>query len=184
MRKIIALCLTIMLAALCAGCGGEKAAVPVSKIAWSLSEGLNEGHSYVYFQMTNNTDTPILGFRVIFRIRDGATPEEREQFLHDLQESQNFDDGFMQGFLSDLTKNGGEPVMTASGSETLQPGQTSELTLCYYMGGWTSKDLLYGDLFEAKMFVVTYEKDGKILEQTYDYDSEAYTVQPAQQPGQ
>lgn len=184
MKRTIALCLTLLCMVLCVGCGKEKAAVPVNKLDWSLTEGENEGHGYMYFQLTNNTKTPIQSFQMTFRIKDDISLQKREQFLRDLQASQGFDDAFMQTFLSNLEQNGGEPVMTATGAEILQPGQSAEPTLCYYMGGWTSKDLLYGELFEPKTLTVTYEKDGALYQQAYDFKSETYTTQPAQQPQQ
>lgn len=184
MKKGFYVVLALLCMMLCVGCGKEKAAIPMDKIAWSLSEGLNEGHSYVYFQMTNNSDTPILGFQATFCIRDDASSQEREQFLHELQDSQGFDEAFMQTFLNNLTQNGGELTMTAGRADALQPGQTSELTQCYYMGGWTSKDLLYGDLFALKTFMVTYEKEGEIYEQSYDLASKTYTTQLSRQSQQ
>jgi len=184
MRRAIALGLALLLAVLCVGCGKEKTAVPVDKLDWSLTEGEKEGHSYIYFQMTNNTKMPIQSFQMTFRIKDDASLQEREQFLRALQESQGFDDAFMQSFLSTLEQNGGEPVMTANGVNTLQPGQSTEQTLCYYMGGWTSRDLLYKDLFVPKALAVTYEKDGALYQQTYNFQSKTYTTQAAQQPQQ
>lgn len=183
MRRAIALCLALV-TILCVGCGKNKTAVPVEKLDWLLSEGENEGHDYMYFQLTNNTKMPIQSFQMTFRIKDDISLQEREQFLRDLQDSQGFDDAFMQTFLSNLEQNGGEPVMTAGSADALQPGQTTEPTLCYYMGGWTSRDLLYEELFEPKSLTVTYEKDGALYEQSYDFKSKTYTVQAAQQPQQ
>ena len=50
MRRAIALCLALV-TILCVGCGKNKTAVPVEKLDWLLSEGENEGHDYMYFQL-------------------------------------------------------------------------------------------------------------------------------------
>ena len=176
--------MTLCVLLICVGCGKEKAAVPVNKLDWSLTEGENEGHGYMYFRMSNNTKTPIQSFQMTFRIKDDISLQEREQFLRDLQASQGFDDAFMQTFLTNLEQNGGELIMNAGSAEVLPAGQTAESVLCYYMGGWTSKDLLYGELFEPKTLTVTYEKDEALYQQAYAFKSETYTTQPAQQPQQ
>lgn len=178
MKRAIALCMALMFVLLCVGCGKEKAAVPMEKLSWSITEGINEGHGYVYFQMTNNTDVEILGFWMTFRIRDGVSQPEREAFIHALQDSQGFDDAFMQTFLTNLAQNGGELTMTAVATAPLQPGESTDPILCYYMGGWTSRDLIYLELFEPKTLTMSYEQDGAHYEQAYDFKTKTYAIAP------
>ena len=178
MKRAIALCMALMFVLLFVSCSKEKAAIPVDKLHWSISEGTNEGHRYVYFQVTNNSDVAILGLWMTFRIRDSVSQPEREEFIQALQDSQGFDDAFMQTFLTNLAQNGGELTMTAVATAPLQPRQSADPIQCYYMGGWTSKDLIYLDHFEPKSLTVSYEQDGTHYEQTYDFKTETYAIAP------
>lgn len=181
MKRVIALWAVLLPVLLFAGCGTEKADIPVDKLSWTLEEGTAEGHSYVYFQMTNHSDITIQSTAMTFRIKEAASQEQKDQFLRALQESQGFSDAFMQDYLQRLEQNGNFISLIATVLVRLEPDTGCQPQQCYYMGGWTSRDLIYIELFEPASLSLIYERDGKNWEQTYDFATGTYTVAPAPQ---
>ena len=182
MKRIIALLLAFALALPCIGCG-KKPGIPVNALSWVWEGQALDGHNYMVFQMTNSSNVAIESVTMTYQLIEATTQEQKEQkeqFLKALQESQGFTDAFMQDYLQKLKENGNQIKLIASIYTALEPGETSDLQQCYYMGGWTSRDLIYVDLFTPVSLYLTYEKNGKTYGQTYDFRSEKYTVAPVE----
>lgn len=184
MKKFMALCLAMLLVIPCIGCTEEETApvadIPVEKLSWTLKEVQNDGHSYVYFEMTNQSDVTIQSAVMTYKIKDTAAQEQKDQFIKALQQSQQFSDAFMKDYLQKLEQNGNCLNMTATVSEPLKPGDTHTPQQCYYMGGWTSKDMIFMDLFEPMKLLLTYEKNGATYEQAYEFATKIYSATPVE----
>lgn len=176
MRRTIALVMTLCVLLICVGCSKEKADIPMEKLSWSVYESLQEEDGCLLMDFTNNANYTILSFSMTYRLKGSISQEEKTRFLAALQESLGFSDAFMQDYLQKLERTGGILQLSANYSQPLQPGQTAREIKCYYMGGWTSKNLIFQELFEPYFIAMDYEKDGQRYNQTYDFSEQSYTM--------
>ena len=166
MRRAIALVMTLCVLQICVGCSKEKADIPMEKLSWSVYESLQEEDGYLLMDFTNNANYTILSFSMTYRLKGSISQEEKTA----LQESLGFSDAFMQEERSGILQ------LCANYSQPLQPGQTAREIKCYYIGGWTSKNLIFQELFEPYFIAMDYEKDGQRYNQTYDFSEQSYTM--------
>ena len=194
MKRKLTLLLLVCSMFLCAACGvnneneeklsssknkgnSVKADIAIEEIDWSVSAGTVNGVNYVTAKVSNNSEIAIKSIKIEFTEKKGISKQDKDAFYADIQESQGFDDAWMQEYIeSRETLN--QPIsMYFNVSDGLEIGETKEQVKCYYMGGWTSKNVIYPDLFVPNIATIEYEKDGEAHTQCYNFESEIYEIQ-------
>ena len=174
MRKSIALMLALVLI-FCVGCGKKAGDIPMEKLQWALSEAQLDDGEYVFVDITNLSDYTITSMQLNFEMPAQTDSMKITEFYITVQEKQGFSDEFMQNYIQTMNENGKRPTMQARVDQPLAPGEAAQQIKCYYMGGWTSKDVLFAEYFELTTIVIEYEKDGVAYTQTYDKAAGTYT---------
>ena len=173
MKKYIALMLALVLL-FCVGCGKKTGDIPMEKLQWYLNEGQLDDGDYVFVNFGNNSQYTFTSVQLNFEIREDVDAHKVTEIYIAIQESQGFTDQFMQEYKRNLEDNGKRLSMQARIDQPLTPGQEAREIKCYYMGGWTSKDVLFAEYFELTTIVIGYEKDGVAYTQTYDKAAGTY----------
>lgn len=186
-RIIVAFCLFCVMF-FCGSCGSESAGeenkkddfipdIKIEQIEWSVSEGTVNGEDYVLGEVSNRSEFDLISLRISFTEKKGISKEDKNAFYADIQESQGFDDKWMEEYIASREKLSQPISMYFKIDEGIEKDETKEQIKCYYMGGWTSKNVTYPDLFDPEIVTIQYEKDGKQYTLNYDFSSESYDVE-------
>lgn len=184
MKKLLAFMLTIALLLSFAACGNgadedKNLADPditIDQIAWSMEEGELDGDSYVLCKFTNKSQYTVTSLKLVFTGREGLTQEQLDQFYAAVQQSQGFGDAFMENFIQDRENKKLSISMYAQEDSEVSPGGSAKEIKCYYFGGFTSKNVIYPDLFTPESAMISYLKDGQTQTIGYDFASGEYSV--------
>lgn len=179
MRKTIALCMALLM--LLAGCGKQKVDIPVDQLDWELYETTVDGESYAVLDVTNNSQYTLSSVRVEFFGREDLTGEETSRFYEAIRQSQGFSESFMQDYIRTMEDNRRPLTLQGQSTAPLTPGESAVQLKCYYMGGWTSRNVHCADLFAVGTVTLEYEKNGVAYTLTYDYADDAYTCRETAQ---
>lgn len=184
MKKILVMILTIALLLTCAACSdtGEQnneidtPDITIDQIDWSIGEGELEGEKYVLFQYTNNSKYTITSLKLTFTEKEGVSQEDIDSFYAAVQQSQGFGDQFMADYIKGRENKDLSISMYAQGDEDIRPGKSAEQIKCLYLGGFTSKNVIYPQLFAAETATIEYEKGGTTYTIGYDFASGEYSA--------
>lgn len=177
MKKIWTVLLAVMLLLTLTACGEESAQnqtldtpdITIDQIDWTVTEGELEGDQYVLCEYLNNTPYTITSLKLTFQGKEDVTQEQMERFYADFQQVQGFGDAFMEENIKNLPM-----VMFAQADVEVAPGGSVDAVKCLYFGGFTSKNLLYANMFTPEKAVITYEKNGKAQTVEYEFASGEY----------
>ena len=97
----------------------------------------------------------------------------------DIQKSQGFDDEWMKAYIESREKLSQPISMYFRIKDCVAIGETKEQIKCYYMGGWTSKNVVYPELFVPKIATIQYEKEGTQYTLYYNFESKVYDLEEA-----
>lgn len=185
MKKCLLICL--VLALLLVGCGSKEGDVvedpdiTVDQILWELGEGELEGDNYMLCRFTNNSRYKVTSLRLSFAGKQELTEDEIDAFYEAVRESQGFGKEFMENFRQEREKKGLSISMYAQADGEIAAGKTTEPVKCYYFGGFTSKNMIYAELFAPENLQITYVKAGKAYSVSYEFATGEYTVAQLQE---
>ena len=191
MKRIIPIfAITFCLAMPFAGCGSEKTdhsdnstvtsnlekaekqKLNIADIAWNVDEGIIDGERYVLLDYTNNTQYPIVDFKITFNERSDITEEEKASFFADIKKKSEANDEDME----ELKKR---PIsMHAETERIADPGKSVKNVNCYYYeGSCYLKDINHYSLVEPDIATIKYIDADKVFTIHYDFDSEKYSAE-------
>lgn len=188
MKKILftAASVLLMMGFLLAGCGSSGGAsesgadtgggdvetsdsgtpsIDLSQIDWNVESGIVDGYRCVVFGYTNNTDYEVVDFELDFKVRDGVTNEELEQYS-ELKEK-----------AEDMEHDIGEITFSAMTSKCVAPGGSIDGQPCNLDGTiqyYTDFDSY--EVFEPDKMTVGLASGGKLYGAYYDFSSQKTTV--------
>ena len=194
--KKLSICLALFFAILLVGCENtnidqEKEAsqldtsaedsyqpdISIGEIDWVLENGTIQGENYVVLQFSNNSNYTIDSFELKFEEKANLSKEEKSQVYTDIQTSQGFDDEWMNEYIESREKLNQPITMYGQYSEPTIPNKSSEKIKCYYMGGWTSKDVLHAEKFEPVTAIIEYTKEDTTLKLYYNFKTNTYDLE-------
>ncbi len=187
MKKLLCVILTIGVLLSLAACGkqptdkpaGEPVENPditMEQIDWTVEEGEWEKDRYVLCRFTNKSKYTITSFKLSFVAKPDLTQDEFENFYAEIQVSQGFGDEFMQSYIKDRDQKGLPITMYAQADIPVKAGETAEEIKCYYLGGFTSKNLIFQELFVPESATFSYEKGGETYTISYDFETGNYVT--------
>ena len=156
---------------------GIQPDVAIEEIVWSFENGDIEGQKCVVLQFTNNSEYTINEFELKFEEKADLSDDDKKQIYSDLQKSQGFDDKYMNAFVKSREELDQPITMYGRCDEPIAPDSTSEKIKCYYIGGWTSKEVLHAEKFEPVKAIINYTKDDTSFTLNYDFKSKTYDVE-------
>lgn len=109
MKKIVIMLAVIaMVMGMLAGCG-EKTAISIKDIDWSVTEGIADGQRLVGFKYTNNSAYTITYLQIRMRPKQGVTKDDLASFDYEewMGDDYEVEDIFMDG-ICDNAVNPGE----------------------------------------------------------------------------
>jgi len=202
MKKLVAWMLLLLLMLACVGCSSasksteneESALIPdiadeentfvpdiaIEQIAWSVDSGTVKGENYVLAKVTNNSQFTITALKISFTEKQGISETDKEEFYADIQKSQGFDDAWMSEYVKSREELSQPISMYFRIDGGIETGAEKEQIKCYYMGGWTSKNVVHPDLFVPEIAAIEYEKDGNKYTLYYNFISESYDLEKAE----
>lgn len=151
--------------------------IKIEEIDWKVGSGTIKGENYVLLQFTNNSQYVINSFNLKFTEKSSVSETEKEEFYDDIQESQGFDDEYMNKW-KESKKQLDEPItMYGRTEDAVNPSETSQKIKCYYYGGWSSKNVLHSDLVTPEIAEIEYVKDDINYTLYYNFESKSYDVE-------
>ena len=200
LKVLAVLSVLLMLTCFLTACGEEQASTPnsgegettrvtdapvekfvpdvkIGDIEWSVDEGVSGGSNYVLMKVKNNSAYTIKAFRLDFTEKSTISKADKEAIYDDIQRSQGFDDVWMSEYKKSREELKQPITMYGNCTEELAPSQKSENIKCYYMGGWTSKEVLHSDKFVPEKAKFEYVKDGKTYAVNYNFNSKKYELE-------
>lgn len=205
--KLVALmCVLLLLVCSLTACGGEEAVTPpggnslpessssttktsqvpveeiepdvkIEDIEWTIAAGVSGGKNYVLMEVKNNSTYTIKKFELDLTEKATITKEEKEAIYDDIQKSQGFDDAYMEEYKKSREELKQPITMYGNCSKELAPSQKVDGIKCYYIGGWTSKEVLHSDKFVPEKAKIEYVKDGTTYTVNYNFDSKKYELE-------
>lgn len=151
--------------------------ITIDDIDWNVKGGSIQGENYVVFAYTNNSEFDIKSLEMDFVEKDSITQKEKDLFYADVQKSQGFDDEWMEEYITSREELSQPISMYARCDDVVLSGESTAEIKCYYMGGWTSKNVVYPDIVEAEKLTIEYEKDGVAYTLYYNFESGLYDVE-------
>ena len=151
--------------------------ISIDQIDWNVGTGTIYGENYVIFEITNNSQYVITGFKLTFTEKAGISKSDKDAFYADIQKSQGFDDAWMQEFIESREELSQPISMYVNINETIEVGEVTDNVKCYYFGGWTSKNVIYPDLFVPDVATIKYEKDGVVNTLYYNFAAKTYDLE-------
>lgn len=191
MKKTITWIILICIALSCSACGSSKdgeenkgsAFVPdisIDQIEWSVDAGTIKGENYVLGKVVNNSPFVITSLKISFTEKQGISEADKASFYADIQKSQGFDEVWMTEYIESREKLSQPISMYFKIYDTIEIGAEKEQVKCYYMGGWTSKNVVYPDLFVPEIATIEYEKEGVQYTLYYNFSSKKYDLEKAE----
>ena len=150
--------------------------IKIDQIDWEVGAGTIYGTNYVIFKITNNSKYIITQFKLTFTEKAGISKSDKDAFYADIQKSQGFDEAWMQEFIESREQLSQSISMYANITEMIDTGATVDGVKCYYFGGWTSKNVIYPDLFVPDIATIEYEKDGVVNVLYYNFAAKKYEL--------
>ena len=194
--KKLTFCLVLLLAILLFGCNNTnidqegsmsqidssaedsyKPDISIEDIDWALENGNIQGENYVVLQFTNNSNYTIDNFELKFEEKENLSKEEKAYVYADIQASQGFDDEWMNEYIASREKLNQIITMYGRYSEPTIANSSSEKIKCYYMGGWTSKNVLHAEKFDPVTAIIEYTKDDTNLKLYYNFKTKTYDLE-------
>lgn len=191
MRKTMLSVILICLVLISSACGAssqetkntENAFIPdisIDQIEWSIDAGTIKGENHVLGKVINNSQFVITSFKITFTEKQGISKEDKASFYADIQKSQGFDDAWMAEYIESREKLSQPISMYFKVDDGIEIGAEKEQVKCYYMGGWTSKNVVYPDLFVPEVATIEYEKEGVQYTLYYNFISKNYDLEKAE----
>ena len=192
MRKTMLSVILICLVFISSACGAssqktentENAFTPdisIDQIEWSIDAGTIKGENYVLGKVINNSQFAITSFEMTFTEKQEISKEDKASFYADIQKSQGFDDAWMTEYIESREKLSQPISMYFKIDEGIETGAGKEQIKCYYMGGWTSKNVIYPHLFVPEIATIEYEKEGVSYTLYYNFTSKTYDLEKTAQ---
>ena len=161
MKKIVIMLAVIaMVMGMLAGCG-EKTAISIKDIDWSVAEGIADGQRLVGFKYTNNSAYTITYLQIRMRPKQGVTKDDFASFDYEewMGDDYEAEDIFMDGICDNA----------------VNPGETSK-------GGWFGRNNIFyvRNIDEYKnvepdMMTIRYaDENGDEHTMYYDYHAHKY----------
>ena len=185
MKKLLYLVLIIGVLLSLVACGKQPADKPegkplenpditIDQIDWIVEEGVLEEDRYVLCRFTNKSQYTITSFKLSFVAKPDLTQDEFENFYAELQVSQGFGDEFMRSYIKDRDRKGLPITMYTQADVSVKNGEMAKEIKCYYLGGFTSKNLIFHELFIPESATFSYEKDGAAYTIGYNFETGKY----------
>ena len=188
--------LVLLLAILLVGCGNTNADhkkptekpdisveescqpdIAIEEIDWIFENGNIQGNNYVVLQFTNNSQYTIDSFELKFEEKANLSKEEKSQVYADIQASQGFDDEWMNEYITSREQLNQPITMYGRYTESTTPNSNSGKIKCYYMGGWTSKEVLHAEKFEPVTAIIKYTKEDTAFTLYYNFKTNTYDLE-------
>ena len=150
--------------------------ISIEEIKWDVDKGIVNGHSYVLFEIENNTKYVIKSIEFNFTEKKGTSKEAEDDFYDDIKISQGFDDEWMNKYVESRRELSQPITMHARYDEEINIGEKVEEVKCYYMGGWTSKNVIHHDILEPEKVTIKYIKDNAEKDITYNFITKKYDI--------
>ena len=151
--------------------------ISIDEIDWVFENGNIQGKNYVVLQFTNNSNYTIDSFELKFEEKTNLSKEEKSQIYADIQASQGFDDEWMNEYIASSEQLNQPITMYGRYSEPTTPNSSSEKIKCYYIGGWTSKDVLHAEKFEPVTAIIEYTKEDSTMKLYYNFMTKTYDLE-------
>lgn len=150
--------------------------VAIDQIDWSVGAGIVNGGNYVLSKITNNSKFKITSLKISFTEKQGISKKDKDAFYADIQKSQGFDDEWMKKYIESREKLSQPASMYFRIDDGIAIGETKNQIKCYYLDGWTSKNVVYHNLFVPEIATIEYEKEGAKHTIVYNFESETYEI--------
>lgn len=191
MRRFLTILLTALLLLSCTACQLDEKeslagkpmdnpAVLIEQIGWKIEELEIDGDMYVVCRFRNNSEHTITSFKMSFVHYPELTQDEFEEFYGALQAAQGFTDEYMAEYIKDRDSKGLPISMYAQDNSTVAPGEIVRNISCYYLGGFTTRNLMFSHLFVPESATYAYEKDGETVHITYSFQTGNYVYAETQ----
>ncbi|MBQ8768676.1 MAG: hypothetical protein IJZ15_03375 [Oscillospiraceae bacterium] len=154
--------------------------ISIDQIEWSVDSGTIKGENYVLGKVINNSPFVITSLKISFTEKQGISEADKASFYADIQKSQGFDDAWMTEYIESREKLSQPISMYFKIDDSIEIGAEQEQIKCYYMGGWTSKNVVYPDLFVPEIATIEYEKEGVQYTLYYNFISKNYDLEKAE----
>lgn len=151
--------------------------ISIGDIDWIFENGNIQGTNCVVLQFTNNSNYTIDSFELKFEEKTNLSKEEKSQVYADIQNSQGFDDEWMNEYIASREKLNQPMTMYGRYSEPTLSNYSSEKIKCYYMGGWTSKEVLHAENFEPVTAIIEYTKEDTPYTLYYNFKTQTYDLE-------
>ena len=151
--------------------------IAIEEIDWVFENGNIQGNNYVVLQFTNNSKYTIDSFELKFEEKANLSKKEKSQVYADIQVSQGFDDEWMNEYIASREQLKQPITMYGRYTEPVTPNNNSEKIKCYYMGGWTSKEVLHAEKFEPTTAIIKYTKEDTAFTLYYNFKTNTYDLE-------
>ena len=150
--------------------------IVIEELDWKINAGTIEGDNCVVFEYTNNSQYDISSLRIDFTEVKNLSQEEKRAFYKDIQTSQGFDEIWMEEYIKSREQLNQPISMYAYCQDVVAVGASSGKVKSYYLGGWTSKNVVYPNIVRPEKATIKYEKDGVTHIIYYNFESELYDI--------
>jgi len=182
--KTVIMAVSVLLLVACGSQGkqGEKQKekfvpdIAIEELDWKINAGTIEGDNCVVFEYTNNSQYDISSLRIDFTEVKNLSQEEKRAFYKDIQTSQGFDEIWMEEYMKSREQLNQPISMYAYCQDVVAVGASSGKVKSYYLGGWTSKNVVYPNIVRPEKATIKYEKDGVTHIIYYNFESELYDI--------
>lgn len=181
--KIIMIILVAILST-CMACNSnnsdKKSYIPditVDEIDWSINTDIIEQENYVVFKYTNNSKYTITSLKMELIGKENLSEEKKTEFYKAIQKSQGFDDEWMNKWIKSRNELSQPITMYAEAEGEIKATETSDKIKCYYFGGWTSKNVIYNELFVPSKMIIKYIDGDENYTLYYNFDSKIYELE-------
>ena len=151
--------------------------ITIDEIDWSITADTIKGENYVVFKYTNNSEYTITSLRIELTEKENLSEKKRTKFYKAIQDSQGFDDEWMNKWIKSRTELKQPISMYAEADEEVRATETSDKIKCYYFGGWTSKNVIYNELFVPSKMIIKYSDGEENYTLYYNFKSKKYELE-------
>lgn len=143
----------------------------ITDIQWEVKESISGKKRYAVINCSNNSDFAIDYFEIKFRMKDGLTEEQEEQFFSEIKEQRNLSDND----INLLRSNNDGTWMHFEIEKMIESGQSIYNERgCYFNGIWYVTNYSHYDFVEPDIATISYVHEGLIKKVYYDFKTKKY----------